>query len=77
MEFEVYDCPECGMEFRVACESELQDKLKKHKCQLITGKVYRTRQLQQHEVDNFIEDVAVDRIHQHNFDKLIVQGMIV
>jgi len=77
MELERHSCPDCDIEFEVACESELQEKLRKHKCQLITGKVFRTQQLQQQEIGNFIEDVAIDRIHQHKLDKLVAQGIIV
>jgi len=77
MELETHSCIQCGMEFEVACQSELDDKLKQHKCSLITGKVFRTQQLAQQEIDNFIEDVAIDRIHQHKFDKLVAQGIIV
>jgi len=65
------------MEFEVACQSELDKKLREHKCQLITGKVERTVQLQQSLMDCFVHDTAVNRIEEHNFDELIKQGMIV
>lgn len=65
------------MKFEVSCESELQDKLRKHKCVRVNKRVERTAQLQQAQVDQFVEDVATDRIHQHKFNKLVEQGMIV
>lgn len=72
-----YNCEECGMEFEAACLKELQEKKAKHKCRKINKRVKRTLQLQQDQVDQFVNDVAVDRIHQHNFDQLIKQGIIV
>lgn len=65
------------MEFDVSCFSELQDKLKKHKCVKVSKRVERTRQLQQDQIDRFVADVAVDRIHQHKFDQLVQQGTFV
>lgn len=72
-----YNCEECGMEFQAACPKELQRKLKAHSCQKINKKVERTMQLQQAQVDEFVDDLVTDRIHEHNFERLIQQGMIV
>ena len=77
MEFQTHNCDECGEQFQVACFSELQEKLKKHKCHKVNKKVERTAELQQAQSDRFVHDVATDRIHQHNFDQLVQQGMIV
>ena len=67
----------CGMEFEVSCSSELQEKLKKHKCATVNKRVERTAKVQQTRIDQFIEDTAVDRIHQYNFDQLVRQGIFV
>lgn len=72
-----YNCDVCGMEFEAACLNELQEKLKKHKCHRVNKRVERTAEVKQARVDQFVEDVATDRIHQHNFDQLVQQGMIV
>lgn len=73
----IYNCEFCGMEFQVSCSSELQDKLKQHKCHKVNKRVERTAEVKQAQVDQFVEDVTADRIHQHKFDKLVQQGMIV
>ena len=77
MELQKHSCDTCGKRFQVACLSELQEKLKKHKCVKTNKIVERTAQLQQAHVDRFIEDVTVDRINQHRFDQLVNSGMIV
>jgi len=65
------------MKFEVSCFSELQAKLKNHKCIKVNKRVERTAQFQQAKVDQFVEDVAIDRIHQHRFDQLVKQGTFV
>ena len=77
MEFQIHKCFECGAEFEVACEAQLLKKLKEHKCVRVTGKVARTKQLEQSQLEHFVDDVVADRICQHNFNQLIKQGMIV
>ena len=77
MEFQIHKCVECGAEFEVVCEAELLKKLREHKCTRVAGKVARTQQLEQSQLDRFVHDVVADRIHQHNFNRLIKQGMIV
>lgn len=71
-----YNCGICGMEFEAACFSELQEKLKAHRCPNANKRVERTKQLQQAKTMQFVNDVAVDRIHQHKFDQLVNTGMI-
>ena len=80
IDFITHSCPACGEQFVVACESQLQEKLKRHKCPKLireNKKRERSEQLQQQRIDLFVQDITVDRIHQHNFDSLIKQGMIV
>jgi transcription elongation factor Elf1 len=82
IDFITHNCPACGEQFVVACESQLQEKLKAHLEHCIpkgcrSKKRERTEQLQQQRIDLFVHDVATDRIHQHNFDQLVNQGMIV
>lgn len=75
IEFQTHRCGVCGEQFRVACESELQTKLKYHKCP--TGKRLRSQQMKQQQIALFVHDTAVNSIEQHNFDKLVMQGIIV
>lgn len=77
METQIYNCDKCGMKFQAACFSELQEKLRKHKCSSVNKRVERTKQLQQAKVDQFVNDTTVNRIEEHNFDQLVKQGMIV
>ncbi len=72
-----YNCNTCGEEFEAACLSELQEKKAKHKCAKINKRVERTKQLQEALVEQFVDDTAVNRLEQHNFEKLIRTGMIV
>ena len=72
----VYTC-ECGMEFEAACQSELDGKLAKHKCVKANKRVARTQELRNQQERLFIHDTVVNRIEAHNFDKLVMQGMIV
>lgn len=77
IKFQTHSCQVCGEEFKVACASELENKMKKHKCVRLNKRRERTALLQQRLVNNFVSDVAVDRIHEHNFNQLVKQGMIV
>jgi len=77
MDFQVHSCDVYGERFQVVCFSELQEKLRKHKCPNVNKRVERTKQLQQAKVDQFVNSVAVDRIHQHKFDQLVNTGVIV
>lgn len=77
MQLQTHRCDQCGAKLQAACLSELQEKLKKHSCQKINKKVERTLQLQQAQIDQLVNDVAVDRIYQHKFDQLVKQGMFV
>jgi len=77
MDFQTHNCDICGEQIQVACFSELQEKLKKHKCVKVNKRVERTKQLRQAKVDQFVKDVTVDRIHQHRFEQLVSTGMIV
>ncbi len=72
-----YGCEYCGEEFEAACLSELKRKKAAHKCRLPNKRVMRTVELQQEQADQFVRDVAVDRIQQYNFEKLLRTGMIV
>lgn len=72
-----HSCEICRMEFQVSCFSELQDKLRKHKCIKVNKRVERTAQLQQNQIDQFVEDTVVDRIHQYKFDQLVRRGIFV
>lgn len=73
---EVFTC-ECGMEFEAACQSELDGKLAGHKCVKINKRVARTQELRNQQERLFVYDTVVNRIEAHNFDKLIMRGMIV
>ena len=79
--FQTHSCPACREQFIVACESELQEKLKKHEGSCIAKRTNkkreRTQQFQQHRIALFVHDTAVDRIQQYNFDKLVNSGMLV
>lgn len=75
IDFQTHKCRVCGEQFQVACESELQDKLKNHKCP--TGKRLRSKQHRRQQIALFVHDTAVNNIEQHNFDKLVRQGLIV
>lgn len=77
MNFQVHSCDICGERFRVTCFSELEEKLRKHKCPNVNKRVERTKQLQQAKIDQFVSDTTVNRIEEHNFDQLIEQGIIV
>jgi len=77
MELQTHSCDICGERFQAACLKELQEKLRKHKCVKTNKRAERTAQLKQARVDQFVRDVAIDRIHQHKFDELIQQGMVV
>lgn len=76
-EFQTHSCDVCGEQFRVACFSELQEKFKAHKCSKVNKRVERTEELKQAKVDQFVHDVTIDRIQQHNFDKLVHKGIVV
>jgi len=71
-----YTC-ECGMEIEAACISELEGKIKKHKCRKVNKRVVRTEELQQRYINQVVHDVVVNDIEKHNFDRLVRQGIIV
>jgi len=77
MQTQMHSCENCGMEFQVSCLLELQEKLKNHKCQRPNKNVERTLQLQKTQVDQFVQDVAADRIHQYKFNQLVKQGVFI
>jgi len=79
IDFETHSCDACGEQFIVACETQLQEKLKKHICCLArkNRKRERAQQLQEQRIALFVHDTTVNRIEQHNFDKLIKQGVLV
>lgn len=81
IDFQTHKCHVCGEQFSVACESQLQEMLRKHrrscKAKRTNRKRERTQQLQEHRIALYVRDVAVDRIHQYNFDKLVKQGVLV
>lgn len=72
-----YNCDMCGEEFEAACLSELQEKKVRHKCHLVNKRVERTAELKQSRIDLFVHDTTVNRLEEHNFDKLVDMGMIV
>lgn len=65
------------MEFEAACLKELQRKKASHRCVKVNRQVERTEQLRQDQIDQFVNDVAIDRIHQHRFNQLVRQGILV
>jgi len=77
MQTQTRNCNVCGMKFEVTCFSELQEKLKKHKCVKVNKRAKRTAEVQQAQTNQFVQDVATDRIHQHRFDKLVKRGVLV
>jgi len=81
IDFETHSCHACGEQFIVTCELQLQEKLEKHKSSCIVKRINKKRErTKQHRKDRialFVHDVTVDRLNQHNFDKLVSQGMIV
>ena len=81
IDFETHSCDACGEQFIVVCEKQLQEKLKKHKSSChgkrSNKKRERSQQLRKDRIALFVHDIAVDRLNQHNFDKLVSQGMIV
>ena len=77
MSFETYVCDDCGLEIEAACLLELQRKKRTHKCQPTSKRVLRTKAFQQQQGEQFIQDLTADRLAQHNFDRLVQQGMVV
>ena len=82
IEFETHSCDVCGEQFMVACLLELQEKLENHKscCKgrpVVHKKRERTKQLKQNRIALCVHDTAVSRIEEHNFDKLVRQGVII
>ena len=79
--FETHSCDACGEQFIVACESQLQEKLKKHKSSChgkrSNKKRERTQQLCKDRIALFVHDTTVNRIEEHNFDELVKQGVLV
>jgi len=60
----------------VACQSELDEKVRKHKCLKSNRRAARTEELRQSNIKRNVHDKVVNRIEQHNFDRLVKQGMI-
>lgn len=81
IELQTHSCDVCGEQFSVACESQLQEKLKKHKssCRVkrTNKKRERTKQLQQDRIALYVHDIAVNRIEEHGFNELIKKGVVV
>ena len=81
IDFETHNCDACGEQFIVACDTQLQEKLKAHRATCLAKrpnrKRERTKQLQQDGIALFVHDITVNRIEEHNFDKLIKQGVLV
>ncbi len=76
IDFQTHNCPACREQFVAACESELQEKLKKHKssCTVKAGstkrtnkKRERTRQLYKQRIALSVHDTVVNSIEKHNF----------
>jgi len=74
---ETFVCSECGEEFEATCLAEFEEKKKKHKCKPVSKRVVRTAELQQQQTEQVVNDVVVNRLEEHNFDKLIRQGVII
>jgi len=81
MELKVYECRVCKEQFVIACLSQLQAKLKNHKCPNQVGNINkkreRSKQLEQDRIALYIHDIVVNGIEKHNFDRIIKQGIIV
>jgi len=65
------------MKFQAACSLELEEKIRNHKCHKTNKRVGRTAELRQSIVKSVVQDKTVNRIEQHNFDRLVERGMIV
>jgi len=77
IEFQTHKCGVCGEQFNVACLSQLQEKLKTHKCIKKNKRVERTRQLRRDGIALYVRDTVTNNIEEHNFNKLVNQGMLV
>ena len=77
LNIETFVCSECSKEFTAACLAEFEEKKKKHKCRGINKKAYRTKEFQRKQIKQAVDDLVVNRIKEHRFDKLIQQGIIV
>lgn len=81
IKFETHSCDVCKEQFNVACESQLQEKLKSHNCRgrpkKCNKKRERTQQLQHDRIALYMHDTTVNRIEEHNLDKLVNSGMLV
>jgi hypothetical protein len=82
IDFETHSCDACGEQFIVACDSQLTEQLKKHKrcCRgrtIVNKKRERTQQFQQRRIALYVHDTTINRIEEHNFDKLVKQGVLV
>jgi len=74
---ETFVCSECGTDFEASCLAEFEEKKKKHKCKRPNKRRIRTQEYLECQTEAFVNDLVVDRVEQHNFDKLIRQGVIV
>ena len=61
----------------MACQSELDEKVRKHKCRKSNRRAARTEELRQSNIKRNVHDTVVNRIEQHNFDRLVRQGIFV
>lgn len=77
IQIETFVCSKCGEEFEASCLAEFEEKKKKHKCKSINKRAYRTREFYRKQDEVFVNDTVVNDIEEHNFDKLIQQGVVV
>ena len=81
IDFETHSCHVCKEQFSVACESQLQQMLKSHNCRgrpvKVNKKRERTQQLHESGIALYVHDITVNRLEEHNFDKLVKQGVLV
>ena len=73
LKLDTYVCDDCGAEFQAACFAEFKEKEKKHKCKTANKRVVRTMELEKQLVAEYVVNV----IEQHEFDKLVRQGVVV
>jgi len=77
MEFQTHSCARCGTRFQASCLSELEEKIRRHNCPKTNKRVARTEELKQNIMKRAVHDTVDNRIKQHNFERLVEQGMIV
>ena len=84
IDIQIHECPVCKERFEVACQMQLEDKLKNHKCsperiktQKVNKKRERARQLRRSQAALYVQDYVVNSIEEARFNKLVQQGVIV